>query len=109
MCSGGERDCGLFRFVDCGSAGDGVGDARADIFRAHVAFEFGLLHELGGLFAGAAEEEMAAGGVQAVGEFANGAEAGSVDGSHVAEAKNDDGRESVDAADDFVEFVGGAK
>ena len=50
-----------------------VGDAWADIFRADVAFKFGLLHELGGLFAGAAEQQGATGGVQRVGKVADGA------------------------------------
>ena len=34
---------------------DGIGDARTDVFRADVALEFGLMHELGGLFASSAQ------------------------------------------------------
>ena len=86
-----------------------MGDAGADVFRADVAFEFGMLHEFGGLFAGATEEEMAAGGVEAVGEFADGAEASGVDGGHVAKTEDDDGREGTDVVGDFLELVGGAE
>ena len=62
-----------------------VGDARTDIFRADVTLEFGLMHEFGGLFASAAEQQRAAGGVECVGEIADGAEARGIDGSHVSQ------------------------
>ena len=41
--------------VDLGGAVEGFGNAGANIFGADVALEIGLLHELGRLFAGAAE------------------------------------------------------
>ena len=50
----------ILRCVEIRGALEGVSNARADVFRAHVAFEFGLLHELGGLFAGAAEQQRTA-------------------------------------------------
>ena len=34
-----------------------IGNACADIFRADMAFELGLMHELRGLFAGTAEQQ----------------------------------------------------
>ena len=39
------------RFVQLGRARDRSGDAFANIFRADVPFEFGLLHQLSGLLA----------------------------------------------------------
>src|SRR5215470_2515927 len=88
--SGAQWDCGLLRLVDGGGAGDSSGDAGADVFGADVAFEFCLLHELSGL-------------------FADGAEPASVDGGHVAQAKDNDGGQRGDPIDDFVELVGGAE
>ena len=70
--------------VDLGGAVEGFGDAGADIFGADVALEFGLPHELRGLLAGAAEQKRAAGFVKLVGKIFDGAEAGGVDGGHVA-------------------------
>src|SRR5580704_9018422 len=88
---------------------EGVSNARADVFRAHMTFEFGLLHELGGLFARATEQERPAGGVQRVGQVADGAKTGGVDGRHVAEAQDYDGRQGIDLAENFREFVGCAE
>ena len=41
--------------------------------------EFGLLHEAGGLVAHAADDEVAAGGFEAIGEGFHGVQAGGVD------------------------------
>src|SRR5262245_459057 len=92
--------------VDSLRASDSVGDAGANIFCTYMAFEFGLLHELGRLLTSAAEKQMAAGGMEAVGEFANGAETGGVDGGHVTQTENDNGWEGVDVAGDFIDLVG---
>ena len=46
---------GVTLLVDLGGAVEGFGDAGANIFGAHTALEIRLPHELGGLFAGAAE------------------------------------------------------
>src|SRR5215467_2510737 len=107
--SGGELNGRYARLVDDACAGDGFGDAGANVFRANVAFKFGLLHELSGLLACAAEEQVTAGGVEAVREFADSSEAGGIDRGHVAEAENDNGRERLDVVCDFVELVGGAE
>src|SRR5215471_20809447 len=108
--SGGELNGrGYARLVDDACAGDGFGDAGANVFRANVAFKFGLLHKLSGLLACAAEEQVTAGGMEAVREFADSSEAGGIDGSHVAKAENDNGRERLDVFRDFVELVGGAE
>ena len=48
---------GVSSLVKAGGALEGVGDAWADVCWADVAFEFGLLHELGGLFARATEQQ----------------------------------------------------
>jgi hypothetical protein len=47
----------LFSLVEAVSALEGLGDAWAYIGRADVTFELGLLHQLGGLFAGTAEQQ----------------------------------------------------
>lgn len=63
------RKCGnriVLRVMNRSGAGDGAVNAGADIFSADVAFKFGLLHELCGLFACAAEKEVAARCVEAV-------------------------------------------
>ena len=60
-----------------------------------MALEFGLLHQLRWLFARAAQEQLPPGGVNAIGEFANGAEARGVNGGHVAQSQNHDGRQFV--------------
>lgn len=98
--------CGL---VKAGRALESVSDAWADIGRADVTFELGLLHQLGGLFASAAEEEITAGGVERIGQVADGAEACGVDGSHVAKAKDDDRWKGIQVAKDLGEFVGGSE
>jgi hypothetical protein len=59
--------------VEDGGAGDGVGDARADVVSADVAFEPGLLHEFSRLLPGTAEEQVAARRLDTVGEFFDGA------------------------------------
>jgi hypothetical protein len=70
-------------------------DARTNIFNAYVAFERGLLHELRRLVPGPAEKQRPAGGVNLIGQVANGAEPGSVDGGHISQAQNDDRRERL--------------
>jgi len=60
-----------------------IGNAFADIFRADMAFEPGLMHELCGLFAGAAEQKRSAGSLERVCQVADGAKASGVNGSHV--------------------------
>src|SRR5215470_5792701 len=94
------------QLVDGVRACDGIGDAGADVFRADMALEFGMFHELSGLLACAAEEKVAARGMEAVSEFADGSETCGVDGGHVAEAKNDDGRKAVDIVRNLVELIG---
>ena len=46
----------ILRCIEIGGAFESVGDTGTDVFRAHMAFEFGLPHELGWLFARAAKE-----------------------------------------------------
>jgi len=60
------------------------GNARAYVSRADVLFKFGLVHQAGGLFARAAEDEAAAGGVNGVGQAFQGLQACGVNGRHVA-------------------------
>ena len=86
----------LFRVVSAvyiGCARERFVDAAAYIFRADVAFEFGLLHELRRLFSRATEKQRAAGSVHLIGEIANGAETGSINGGHISQPENDDRRQ----------------
>src|ERR1700730_5547717 len=92
--------------VHLGGAVEGFGDAGANVLGADVAFEFGLAHELGGLFAGTAEQKRAAGFVKLVGEIFYGTEAGGVDGGHVAQGQDDNGRQRVQRIENVCEFVG---
>src|SRR5579883_1673260 len=92
-------------FVDFGGAGEGGGDAGADIVGSDVAFEFGLMHERGGLLAGTAKQQRAARSMERVGEIAQCAEPGGINRSHVAKPENDDGRQRVNGAENLREFV----
>ena len=47
--------CGMSGLVEAGGALKSVSDAWADILGTDVALKFGLIHQFGGLFAGAAE------------------------------------------------------
>jgi hypothetical protein len=85
------------------------GNTRADVACADVLLKFGLMHQAGGLFAGAAEDEAAACRVHSIGQVFESLQAGGVDGRHVSETQHNDGREFRDALDQFVDFIGGAK
>ncbi len=80
----------------------------ADVGLADVLFEFGLVHELGGLGASAAADEGAAGGVKFVGEILEGEQAGGVDGGHVAETEDDHRRQVVKVVSNVGKRVGRA-
>ena len=58
---------------------------------------------------GSAEEEGAAGRAEAAGEGLERVDAGGVDGSHVAEAQDDDGLELVEVGGGFEKLFGGAE
>ena len=80
-------------FVDFLGAVKGGLDVGHDVFAADVIEEARLQKELRGLLHRSAEQERAARGVKASGECLDGVNAGGVDGRHVAQAQNDDGRE----------------
>src|SRR6267378_6057414 len=84
-------------------------NAAAYIFRADVAFELRLLHQLRGLFARSAEKQGASRSVQRVRQIANGAQAGGVNRGHVPQTKDDDGRQFIDGMENVRELVGRAK
>src|SRR5260370_37249854 len=84
-------------------------DAAADIFRTNVAFELGLPHQLRGLLACSAEKQGASRIMQRVGQVTNGAQAGGINRGHVAQTKDDDGRQFVDGLENVREFVGRAE
>src|SRR5258708_5602044 len=93
--------------VNLAGAGEGAFDIRLDVFLADVFGEFGLLENLAGLGASAAEQESTAGFAQTIGEDFDGVEAGGVDGGHVAEAEDDYRGELVDMVGGIDEFIGG--
>ena len=87
--------------MEFGGAQQCVVDARANVFRTDVAFERGLLHELRGLFPGAAEKQRSAGTMNSIGEIAYGTEAGGVDRGHISQAQDDNRRQFVQAIQDL--------
>ena len=84
-------------------------DTRANIFGADVASKFRLGHELRGLFPRAAEQKRTAGLVKLIGKIFYGAEARGIDGRHIAQAEDDDGRQRVQRIDDLRKFIGGSE
>ena len=66
---------------------------RADVFPANVRDEFRLLQKFGGLAARTAKDQRAAGTFEPIAESFQGMQASGVDGSHVAQAQDDDRRE----------------
>ena len=84
-------------------------DAAAYIFRADVAFEFGLLHELRRLFSRATEKQRAARVVHLIGEIANSAETGGINGGHIAQPENDDRRQRGQVIQNVGELIRGAE
>src|SRR5260370_33051801 len=83
---------GESKTVQISGALQGVRNVRANIFGADVTFEVGLLHELGGLLAGTAEQQGTAGVVKLGGKIFDWAKAGGGDAGHVAQRQNQYGR-----------------
>src|SRR6267142_6972834 len=95
--------------IDFRSALQRFRNASADILCADMAFEFGLLHQLRWLLSRAAKQQGAPSSMERVGQVANGAEAGSVNGGHVAQPEDHDGRQFLEGEENLREFVGGAE
>src|SRR6266852_4093281 len=95
--------------IDFGGALQRFGDAVANIFRADVAFELRLLHQLRRLFTRSAQKQRASRSVQRVGKIANGAQASGVNRGHIAETKDNDGRQFIDGMENVSELVRSAK
>ncbi len=74
-------------------ASEGALHVLADVVRADVLLKFGLAHQTSGLFARAAENQAAAGTVDDVRKLLQRLQACGVDGGHIAQAKNQDGRQ----------------
>src|SRR5579862_3677558 len=100
--SGGDRISRLVQRLELRVCSDlvGAGDGRLnigqDVFGADVFHELGTGDQFGGLIARSADEQGTPRSAEPIGEGLNGVEASRVQGGHVAEAKNDDGREGVD-------------
>src|SRR6266851_6438077 len=77
----------------------------ADVFFSDYLGELGLVDQLRGLFAGAAEDQRPFAGVQLLGDVFQGEEAGSVEGGHVAKAQDHDRRQLVQVLGDDGDFV----
>ena len=88
---------------------DRLSNAGANIFRAHVTLKLCLLHQLRGLFPCSTKQQRAPGLVQRVREIANGAEASGVNGGHVAQTQNNDGRQLVERVQDIGKLIGCAE
>jgi len=82
-----------------------IGNARTNILRADVPFEFRLLHQLSGLFACAAEQKLATRCMNSIRQFANCTEAGGVNCGHVAQTQNHDWRQRIELFQNVRELV----
>ena len=91
--------------MNLGRPGQSLGDIFTDVFRAHVLLKFRLVHELGGLFRRVAKNQLPARAVHLIREKLQGQQPGGIDGSHVAQAQNDHGRELRELMCNLVEFV----
>src|SRR6266566_7543235 len=98
---------GLAHPIDLRGALQGFRNARADILLADVPFEIGLLHQLRGLFAGAAQKQGASRSLQGVRQVADSAESGSIDRGHISQAQDNNGWQGVDGMEDVGKLVGG--
>src|SRR5258708_39989624 len=92
--------------VYLGSAQQSVGDTPANVFRANVPFKLRLLHQLRGLFTRSAQKEGATRIVQRVSQIPNGAKPRGINGSHVAQTEDHDGRQRFDGIENAGKFVG---
>src|ERR1700730_4036805 len=81
----------------------------ADIFWADNFRELPLMAQLCGLIAGGAEDQGALAGVQGLGDFFQGEEAGGVEGGHVAQAQDNHRRQLVQVLGHDRNFVSGAE
>src|SRR5579871_534645 len=97
------------RFVDLRGAFQRRVDVFTDIFGRNVTVEARFTQQLRRLRLRATDEHGAAAGVYFVREFLECGDTGGVDGGHVAEADDDDGRKRRYGVGDFGEFIGDAE
>src|SRR5947207_14477684 len=100
---------GLAHPIDLRGALQGLRNARADILLADVPLEIGLLHQLRGLFAGAAQKQGASRSLQRVRQVADSAEPGGVDRGHISQAQDNNGWQGVDGMEDVGKLVRGSE
>src|SRR5580704_15763068 len=74
-----------------------------------MTIEAGFAHQCGGLRARATHQHGAAAGLEFIGEFFERGDTGGVDSSHVAEAKDNDGRKGIECVGNLGELVSDAE
>ena len=80
-------------------------DTLADISRAHVLFEFGLMHQARGLLSSPAKNQSPARPVHDVRKILQSLQSGGVDRGHVPQPQYDDRRKVGNTGDNFLDFV----
>jgi hypothetical protein len=95
--------------IHVGCAGQSVTDAWTDIFRSDVSLEFGLLHELRGLFSCTAQQQRSTGLVNLIGEIPNSTETGRIDRGHITQTEDNNRWQGVQAVQDIGELIGGSE
>jgi hypothetical protein len=93
----------LFGAFEC------IRNAWTDVPGPDMLLKFGLVHQLGGLLARPAKNETPPGIVHGIRQILEGLQTGGVDRRHVAQTKNQDGRQLRKTMDDLLDLVGGAE
>ena len=78
----------------------------ADVLPAHMLVKFRLLHPHRWLFPCPTKNELPSGFAHPVGKILQRLQASGIDGRHIPESKNNDGREMGQTIDDHIDFVG---
>jgi hypothetical protein len=82
--------------MDAAGALQRVLNVRTDILIADMSMEVGALHEIGGLIACAAQEQVATGASQCFGELLERTESGRIECRHVAQPEHDHRRQTIE-------------
>src|SRR5205807_3771733 len=92
--------------IHVGSAPECLGYVRAEVFRSHVAVEFGLVHETRGLLARATEKHRPTGGAKAAGQILERCQPRGINRGHIPQAQDHNGRQLVETVCYLGDLVG---
>src|SRR5208283_5394580 len=93
-------------FMNLFCAGQGFIDIGTNILATNVTIETGFAHQVFRLRPGAADQHGAPTFLQGGREFFKSSDAGGVNGSHIAQTENDDGRQGGKVIGDGHDLVG---